>query len=212
MKGILTTSIAALLVLGLTVPIVLADDGHRGSDARQDRQDIRDDRRDIAQDRKDLRDDRRDLREDHHRPYNLTKIELNITASGTDKDNKTWTIDLQGIGLAQNRTDNGTLEAFRGFVPMVAQLKDANGTIVKQGEVRVRIVAHQNETGVWSWHLVSVGKTPRGLPMLFLHGTNLTVSQGSASGDGHGFAMVKPTKEHKRVKIDLDAQLDISKL
>ncbi|HEX9816774.1 MAG TPA: hypothetical protein VGB18_07325, partial [Candidatus Thermoplasmatota archaeon] len=80
---------------------------------------------------------------------------------------------------------------------------------------RVRLVAHQDETGDWNWRLISAMKTPRGLPKLFLHGDNVTLGDGSAHLDGKGFALAKLVGEDdavKRLRLRLsDADVYIAK-
>lgn len=214
--AILTTSIVALLMAGLTAPLVLAQ-------PTDDRPGARDDRRQDAE-----RDDRRQDGERSmkgllasekaqangrgHRHVDTFLISVN--AQGISQDNETYTITGEGTAVGKARDRNDTMKAFAGFATLNVTLTDANGTLVKEGTIRVRLVAHQDEDGDWNWRLVSAMKTPRGMPKIFLHGDNVTLGDGSASLDGTGFALVKVVGEDdavKRLRLRLDADVHIAK-
>ena len=206
-RVLLTTSIVALLMVGLTAPLVLA----KPTDERPG--------------------PREDMRESHERPSrdmlpgeaakasnrshrHVDTFLITVSAQGISQDNESYTLTGEGSAIGKIRERNETVKAFAGFAKLNVTLKDANGTIVKEGTIRVRLVAHQNETGAWHWRLVSAMKTPAGLPKVFLHGENVTLGDGSASLDGKGFSMVKVVGEDdsvKRLRLRLDADVYIAK-
>ena len=210
MKHVLTFSIAALLIVGLTMPLVMAKPGdeereHRGrsEEMREKGQELREKARQMAEERK----------ANHSKRPAPQAFSINITASGKDQDNVSYSIDATGLGLVKIREHNGTVTGVKGAAKLNVTLKDENGTVVKQGEIRVHIVGHLNETsGEWRWHLVSHHKTPKGLPKLFLMGDNGTVDNGTATLKGDGFALVKVEPEKQRRMIRLDAEVELAKI
>lgn len=204
MKRILTASIAAILLIGLTAPLVLAkpSDDHPAprDDARASH---------AAAEKGMLPGERAPERS--HRAADTYII--SISANGLTKDNESYSIVGEGRGLAKARESNETVQAIHGFARLNVTLKDADGAVVKDGVIRVRFVAHQNETGDWHWRLLSVMKTPVGLPKIFLHGMNGTVSDGVADLEGKGFALVKIREDDavKRLRIRLDADVHIAR-
>jgi len=204
MKRVLTTALVGLLLVGMSLPLVMAKPG----DETRERPD-----------RADLRGEDRPMKNHTERPM-LPKLRpsetfiVSISAQGLSQDNESYSISGEGRGIAKHRDDNGTVKTIAGFAKLNASLADENGTIVKEGTIRVRFIAHQNETGDWKWHLVSAGHTPRGLPKLFLHGENVTASEGVADLDGKGFAIVKVGEGDalQRLKLRLDAQIHLQRL
>lgn len=202
---VLTTSIVALLMVGLTAPLVLAKPTDERPGARDD------------------------MRQDHERPMkgmiasekaanrshrHVDTFLITVSAQGISQDNESYTITGEGSAIGKVRDKNDTMKAFAGFAKLNVTLQDANGSVLREGTIRVRLVAHQNETGDWHWRLVSAMKTPSGLPKLFLRGDNVTLGDGSASLDGAGFALVKVVGEDdavKRLRLKLDANVSIAK-
>lgn len=134
---------------------------------------------------------------------------IRLNASGVDQHNASWQILAEGVGLARAKTDNGTLDGFRGFARLRAELLDENGTVVRQGTIHVRLAAMQNETGDWKWRLVSVGRTPDGTPRLFLHGDRVSVENGTVDLGGSGFAIVKADEDSRPLVLRLRAHIEI---
>jgi hypothetical protein len=205
MKRVLTVSIAALLLVGLTAPLVLAKPG-------DDRPGRRDDEMRASHEpaAKGMLPGEK-ASERSHRVRDAFII--SVSAQGLSADNESYSISGSGMGLAKSKMVNETVKAIHGFAKVNITLKDANGSIVKEGAIRVHFHAHQNETGDWTWRLVSAGKTPKGLPKLFLHGENVTLSEGQADLDGKGFALAKiqDGDETKRLRLRLDADIHLAK-
>ncbi len=202
---LLTASVAALLLVGLTAPLVMAK-------PTDDRPGDRDDRRQDGE-----RPMKGMLPGEHQNSRSHRQVStflITVSAQGISQDNESYTITGEGTAIGKVRDRNDTMKAFAGFAKLNVTLKDENGTVVKEGTIRVRLVAHQNETGAWHWRLVSAMKTPSGLPKIFLHGDNVTLGDGSASLDGKGFALVKVVGEDdtvKRLRLRLDADVHIAK-
>ena len=208
MKRVLTVSIAALLLVGLTAPLVIAKPGDERRDERADRSaEMRSQHEPAGKGM--LPGEKASERSHRVREAFI----ISVSAQGLSADNESYTIDGSGRGLAKSREVNETVKAIHGFAKLNLTLKDANGSIVKEGTVRVHFHAHQNETGDWSWRLVSAGKTPRGLPKLFLHGENVTISGDQMDLDGKGFALAKiqDGDETKRLRLRLDADVHLAK-
>lgn len=202
---LLTASVAALLLVGLTAPLVMAK-------PTEDRRGDRDDMRQSGE--RPMKGMRASEHANNRSHRQVDTFLITVSAQGISQDNHSYTITGEGTAIGKTRDKNDTMKAFAGFAKLNVTLKDENGTVVKEGTIRVRLIAHQNETGDWHWRLVSAMKTPRGMPKIFLHGDNVTLGDGSASLDGKGFALVKVVKDDdtvKRLRLKLDADIHIAK-
>jgi hypothetical protein len=226
MNRIVTAAVAALFVLGLTAPVVLAD---RDDDRRAERDERRDERQEKFEERREKMEKAREKMKDRGHRERATFL-ITINAQGIDQDNATWTILGEGTAIAKSKmvaaddeeeeaaqasSDAAELKAIHGFAKLNVSLKNSTGAIVKEGVIKVRFIAHQNETGDWSWKMVSVSKTPRGLPKIFLRGDNVTLGDGVAALEGQGFALVKAQKDDdsfKHLRLRLDADVHLAKL
>ncbi|HLE47497.1 MAG TPA: hypothetical protein VI818_04300 [Candidatus Thermoplasmatota archaeon] len=187
----LTFGIATLLLVGLTIPVAMAH----------------------PDDRPALREARKadgGLPAEKRRDANRTNFTIAITATGVDRDNQTYTLEATGRGIGKSR-EGDNQSGFHGFAKLHVRVLDANGSLVKEGDIRVVVVAHQDEDGEWKWRIVSFLRTPRGMPKLVLRGENGTIENGVGDLEGQGFATFKPLDADKRIRVKLDATVHVEK-
>jgi hypothetical protein len=155
----------------------------------------------------------RDDRPDHpDRPAReLKAFKISLSGTATTKDNETYRISLEGEGRARAHSRDGNLTDVKGIARLKAQLLDENGTVVKEGMLKVRFHAHKTAEGEWRWHLVAVGKSPRGFPNLVLRGTGGPSESGVIDLAGHGKAVVKLPDANHRTVLRLDVAGTVSR-
>ncbi|MBI2078924.1 MAG: hypothetical protein HYT80_11240 [Euryarchaeota archaeon] len=186
----LTLGLAAVLLVGLTIPFAVAEPDDRPA-------------------ARDARKPDRDLPAEKRRDAGRTNFTISITATGLDRDNRTYTLEASGEGVGKARQGENR-SGLHGFARLHVRILDENGTLVKEGDVRVHVVMIQKDDGV-KWELSSFMRTPKGLPKLALRGHNGTVVDDVADLEGHGFALFKPDDAEKRVRLKLDAVVEIAK-
>lgn len=194
-KNPLVWTIVAVFALASLAPTVLAKEDRPD---RSDR-DAKDKDRDRAREvRDDVRDDRP---RGERRAYNLT-----LSGNGVDRENATYTIELVGTIEGKVRFHDGNATHFKGRGILHGRLLDANGTVLKEGDLRVKMKAHEDaDTGEWKWHLEAVKKRPKHWKVLNLRGD---ATEGEAGFDlvGHGKAVAKFDPDRRATPIKLDVR------
>ncbi len=191
---ILAGTLTALLALTAFIPATMASERH------DDAKDVRDDRMELRADRKDLRDD---LRDSFQKRFMRGNISLELSGSGMGRDNATYTftIDASGKGLERMKERDGDFRVFRGVLLAKVVVKDGNGTVVKDGDVRLKLFARHTDDGNWTWQIVSFGKRPNGMPRLVLRGDAEKVAAGEFKLAGKGHMVIKLDGAEKATPI-----------
>lgn len=135
---------------------------------------------------------------------------INATGSGTSQTNATYTIEFAGDGRAHFKTWDEDRSALRGKAVVHYRILDVNGTVVKEGEGRVKVGAHSTSEGEWKWHLESV-KKKRGAPALSLHGT-ATRDGASLDLTGEGKVVFKLEGQDRATFVRLSVTGTLAKL
>lgn len=212
MKRVWTLGIAAIVLMGMTLPLALADDDGSPKPSRSERPERPDRENWTKPDHENkTRPDNMSRGEkmhgllEHAKKFSRHGFNISLEANGTDRDNQSWTVEATGVGLGAKRIDNetGNVTGFLAFAILNATLLDENGTIANQGDIRIRIHGHVNETGEWKWHLVSLGKTPAGLPKLFVRGDSVDIEDGAAQLEGKGLALVSKVDDKRLLFLRL---------
>lgn len=191
-RAIVAVAAVALMAAAAFLPIVAAHE----PDERAERR---------AHDRGVER--RAEHRDDHRGAMaNATPFHLEISGTGVDAENATYTITLVGDGRARLLQREGNLSGMKGLARLHGTIVDANGTVVKDGNVTVMVRARETEDGQWRWQLVSRGETRfAGVPKLLLRGGATGPADGALELDGAGFALVKPDQpDSDRLRLRLD--------
>lgn len=158
---------------------------------KEDRKEIKEDRKELKEDKKEYREDRQDFREKYGRPL-PGNVSLDLSGTAVGKDNATYTFDLTAAGKGllrlKERAGNETGARFAARLLAHVVVKDDNGTVVKERDLRVHLYArtHGNET---KWMLVSVADRENGMPKLVLKGEATKVSAGVFDLTGKGRAL-----------------------
>jgi hypothetical protein len=186
-KTLILTVLGAFLLAGLA-PAVVADRDD-GADQREKAQEKREQAREKAL----------EARGDHAgKRWLRGNITVDLSGSAVvKKDNLTYTFTLDADGKGLVRMKNGTAQAFAGRLMAHVVVSAANGTVVKEGDLRVRVFAHLNDEGNWTWAVESVGKRPSGVPRLVLHGQAEKTAEGAFSLSGKGHAVYKTDDDKK---------------
>lgn len=177
---LLAIALAALLTLGLALPAAMAEgpmQARRGRPAS-----------------------------DRH-PADLADVRILLEGTGLDRENASYRFSLEGAGKAFTRQPGGNLTALRAEIVAYAKLVDANGSLVKEGRIRLFLFAKEGADGNWTWHAMSVAHFPRGLPHLFLRGTSEGPQDGSLPLDGRGRVAVRADEGPLRVRLDVEGAL-----
>lgn len=127
---------------------------------------------------------------------------LQLAGKGVGRDNVTYsfTIDAAGKGLWRLKDKGDDFTVFRGTLKAHGVVTAANGTVVKEGDFRVRLVARHTDEG-WKWQLVSVGERPNGMPRLVLRGEAEKISPGAFDLAGKGHAVLRVDGKALPVKL-----------
>lgn len=177
---LLPIALVALLALGLSLPAAIAE---RPMEARK----------------------ARPVAERHG--AELQDVSLRLNGTGIDRENATYTFSLLGKGKAMTRSPDGNVSAIRAELIVYGKLVDANGTLVKEGRFRLFLFAKQGEDGNWTWHAMSVGKIPRGLPHVMLRGTSPGIEDGALALEGKGRVAVRTDEGPLRVRLEVEGGL-----
>lgn len=173
-------ALVALLALGLSLPSALAE---RPMEARK----------------------ARPAAERHH--ADLQGVSLRLEGTGIDRDNATYSFGLVGVGKAMTRGPEGNVSALRAELHAFGKILDANGTLVTEGRFRLFLFAKEGDDGNWTWHAMSVGKIPRGLPHLMMRGTSPGLEDGSLALEGKGRVAVRTDDGPLRVRLEVQGAL-----
>ena len=152
--------------------------------------------------------DKKELKEERHEPKKVKFFEgnttLSLSGSGVGRDNATYTftLDAQGKGASHVKDRDGDFRAFKGVMLANATVKDANGTVVKQGEIRIKVFAFKTDDG-WRWQVLSFAERDSGMPKLMLRGQAEKVGPGEFNLTGKGHAVVKLDGAEKATPIKL---------
>jgi hypothetical protein len=114
-----------------------------------------------------------------------TAYVLNLTGTGVGEDNATYTLTLDSAGKDVEHFVNGSLVGIAGMGNLHVVVTGANGTVVKERDLRVRLVVRDVD-GNATWTLVSKARQWDWEPRLALHGTAVKTSTGlDLRGSGH---------------------------
>jgi len=188
-------TLTALLCLTAFIPAAMAD-------GKGDRKDVKDDRQQLRDDRKDLKADMKDA----SKRFVKVNTTLTLSGSGVGRDNATYTftIDASGKALQRLKERDGNLTILRGAMKAQVEIKDANGTVVKAGDIRLKLFARQNDAGEWKWMVESFGKRPNGMPRLVLRGDAEKSAPGVFDLSGKGHVVVKLDGQEKATPIKVE--------
>jgi len=136
-------------------------------------------------------------------------FDIRFNGTATDKDNVTYTVEMRGVGYARVREANNTTDVM-GIARLHARLVDADGNVVKEGDLRVRFHAHKVADADWKWKLIGFANHTRGFPQLVMRGTG---AEGMPIElEGHGKAWVRFPDERYRTGLKLDVTGEVSRL
>lgn len=127
---------------------------------------------------------------------------LNVTGSGLSPDNGTYEVELRCKGHAQGKTSDDGLSRFRGRAVCRFQITDANGTVVKDGRVRVMVRGFEKAEGEWKWELNTFRQKHR-MPKLVLHGNATPSDDGVLELAGTGHAVFHKDGERRATPLKL---------
>lgn len=178
---ILPLALAALLTLGVLLPGAIAE---RPSDAPRARMPAQ-----------------RHMQDGY-------EVSLRIEGTGLDKSNETYSFSATGVGKAIARRPDGNVSAIRADLIVSAKLVDANGTVVKEGRVRMALIAREGDDGNWTWHAMSIGHFPRPLPQLLMRGTSTGPEGDTLPLAGHGRLLVRTEEGPLRLRLDVAGALE----
>jgi len=211
MRKTLILTVLMFIAAGLAPTVFADDDGNqtrkeKAKENQEKAQERREEAKEKAQERKDGRGEGHGMRF----LKTNTSLELNGTAVGKDNATYTFTLSADGKGIERvkvrkdrNATDNATANGtsdpakFRYHARLLAHIvvKDANGTIVKEGDVRVQLFA-KSDGNQTKWILGSVEKKA-GMPHLVLKGNVSSAGEGSFDLEGKGKIVFKAGEESR---------------
>ncbi|MES2155955.1 MAG: hypothetical protein V4510_12550 [bacterium] len=119
-----------------------------------------------------------------------TTLQLSGKAVGRDNSTYSFTIDAAGKGLWRLKDKDGDFKVFHGVMLAHGVVTAANGTVVKEGDFRVKVLARNTPDG-WKWQVVSTGERPNGMPRLVVRGEAEKVSPGVFDLTGKGHAVLR---------------------
>ncbi|MGQ0535162.1 MAG: hypothetical protein ACT4PT_03720 [Methanobacteriota archaeon] len=139
-------------------------------------------------------------------PENFT-IALSGTATG--RNNTTYTIEVSGNGTGHRR-GNETNAGYLGMALVHLVVRDANGTVVKEGDVRAKVTVKARDDGNFTWHLEAV-KKKRDLAKFNLRGN--ATPDGNATFDlaGAGHLVVKKDGERRALPLRVSVTGEVSR-
>lgn len=225
-RTLLTASVVTLFLVAGLVPIVLAKESGTGSEdaAKECRKQDKDDRdkeeckrlkeesKREAKERKQEAKERKQAEREERREFKEVKYlrgNVSVALSGTayGKDNATYEFNLTASGQGVERVKvyrEGDRIRYHARLMAHVVLKDANGTVVEESDLRVRLYARGHDGDI-KWTLGSVEKREDGAPRLVLKGEADKVSPGLFELEGKGKAVFKFGDDERATPLKLRA-------
>lgn len=204
-KTLVTASILTLFLFAGLAPVAVADGD---KDERKEAKDeAKEQRKQEKEERKEAKDERKEAKEAAKEAKRGVRGNVSLDLSGTalGKDNLTYTVEVNATGVGVERTkvsdDNETKTRLKARLMAHVVVKDANGTIVKEGNVSVKLYAHGKGDDI-RWVLSSVGKKESGIPRVLLHGQGLA-ADGEYELEGKGRTVFKAGDEKPAMPLKL---------
>lgn len=130
-------------------------------------------------------------------------LSLQLNATGT-RDNVTYHLSVDADGMAKKKDRDGNFTKARAFLAAHVVVKGANGTVLREGDLRLKLKLHMAEDGNWTWHLLAVGKKGKDMPKLGLKGDATQQPDGTFALEGAGKMVFKPNEEKRSIPVKLE--------
>jgi len=230
-RTLVTASVVTVFLLAGLVPMVLAHDpepseksAKKDKESKQkldkeekeaqkaERKELKEERKREAEERKELEKQRKEQQKEERREYREVKYlrgNASLTLSGTavGKDNATYRFNLTASGQGIERVKvyrEGDRVRYQARLVAHVVLTDANGTVVEESDLRVRLYARGHDGNI-KWTLGSVEKREDGAPRLLLKGEADKVSLGVFELEGKGKAVFKLADDERATPLKLRA-------
>lgn len=200
-RTLVIVSTLSLLFVAAMAPVAFAKEPSTDSSDRPSKEDrpAKDGERPAFKEMKEMREKRA---EQWKARFTLGNASLSLTGTATDKQNQTYSFALEGDGKVLERYKNGTMQSFRGAILVHGTVTDANGTVVKESDFRVKVSGHLNETGAWHYKVVSFAER-KDMPRLLVRGEASDEGAGLFELEGKGRAIVRLANADEDVRPSL---------
>jgi hypothetical protein len=185
-------AVAALAIVAFAlVPVAEArEDGERADKMKEKREKAK---------------DKREKMMDAAKKGRGGKFILQLNGTATDQDGNVYRVEISGDanGRARASGESGITQ-FRGVAKLDVKLIDANGTVLKEGQLRAKIGGKATD-GEYKWHLIA-GKN-RAMPKLGLRGSATPIEAGGFDLAAQGKAVVKLGDERSVLELNVTGTL-----
>lgn len=129
---------------------------------------------------------------------------LSLSGAGIARDNETFTFTLEAAGKARGKlTKDNETHGYRGVLGAHGVVTDSNGTVVKEGDFRVKLLIHPAENGTWVWKVVSFAQRSNGMPRVVLRGEAEMTAEGAFELSGAGHMVVRMEEKARATPIKM---------